>query len=57
MWISSAGRFWATRRGRDALWGRDTPPMTVDADDAAGLRAELANWAGERPIASDRIPE
>jgi hypothetical protein len=22
--------------------------MTMDADDAAGLRAELANWAGER---------
>ena len=22
----------------------NTPPMTVDADDAAGLRAELANW-------------
>jgi hypothetical protein len=24
--------------------GHNTPPMTVDADDAAGLRAELANW-------------
>lgn len=42
VWISSAGRFWATRRGRDARWGHDTPPMTVDADDADGLRAELA---------------
>ena len=29
--------------GRDARWGHNTPPMTVDADDAAGLRAELAN--------------
>ena len=42
VWISSAGRWWATRRGRDARWGHNTPPMTVDADDAAGLRAELA---------------
>jgi hypothetical protein len=45
VWISSAGRWWATRRGRDARWGRDTPPMTVDADDGDGLRAELANWS------------
>ncbi len=52
VWISSAGRFWATRRGRDARWSRNTSPMTVDADDAGGLRAELANWAGERPVAS-----
>jgi hypothetical protein len=52
VWISPAGRWWATRRGRDARWGHDTPPMTVDADDAEGLRAELANWAGERPVAS-----
>ena len=44
VWISSAGRWWATRRGSDARWGHDTPPMTVDADDANGLRAELANW-------------
>ena len=45
VWISSAGRWWATRRGRDARWGDNTPPMTVDADNAAGLRAELAAWS------------
>jgi hypothetical protein len=49
VWISSASRFWATRRGRDARWGHDTPSMTVDAN---GLRAEAANLAGERLVAS-----
>ena len=44
VWVSSAGRWWATRVGRSAWWGRETPPMTVDADDAAGLRDELAHW-------------
>ena len=57
VWISSAGRWWATRRGRDARWGHNTPPMTVDADDAAGLRAELANWTVNSPRYHGRSPE
>jgi hypothetical protein len=47
IWRSSAGRWWATRTGsvlrRDALGtGR---VMTVDADDDASLRAQLATQA------------
>jgi hypothetical protein len=46
-WRSSAGRWWATRTGsvtrRDDLGtGR---VMTLDADDVAGLRAQLATQA------------
>lgn len=41
-WMSDAGRWWATRRiSRPA----DPPPwwaMTVDADDAEGLRSAIA---------------
>ena len=41
-WVSDAGRWWATRRGRrpadpPAWWA-----MTVDADDAEGLRSAIA---------------
>jgi hypothetical protein len=44
IWHSNAGRWWATRTGsivrRDDLGtGR---VMTIDADDAAGLREQLA---------------
>lgn len=43
VWISSLGRWWAVRQGRDARHGNDDPrPMTVDADDPAGLREQLA---------------
>jgi hypothetical protein len=47
IWRSSAGRWWATRTGsvlrRDALGtGR---VMTVDADDDASLRTQLATQA------------
>jgi hypothetical protein len=47
IWRSSAGRWWATRTGsvprRDALGtGR---VMTLDADDDASLRAQLATQA------------
>jgi hypothetical protein len=41
-WMSDAGRWWATRRGRRPA---DPPPwwaMTVDADDAEGLRSAIA---------------
>lgn len=46
-WVSSGGRCWATRKG-----GRPAEPpewwaMTVDADDAKGLREELGRQ--ERP--------
>ncbi len=47
IWRSNAGRWWATRTGlvlrREALGtGR---VMTVDADDEAGLRGQLATQA------------
>lgn len=41
-WTSSTGRWWATRTGGTAAWKAVGLPMTVDADDEAGLRAELA---------------
>jgi hypothetical protein len=43
VWRSRAGRWWAVRTGRDAQW-KDAGglPMTIDADDEDGLRAELA---------------
>lgn len=41
-WRSSAGRWWATRRGTKILTCGDPEWfMTVDADDAAGLREAL----------------
>lgn len=48
IWHSNAGRWWATRTGsvarRDDLGtGR---VMTLDADDAASLRAQLTAQAG-----------
>jgi hypothetical protein len=46
VWISSLGRWWAVRQGPDAHHGRDDQrPMTLDADDAAGLRMLLARQA------------
>lgn len=46
VWVSSVGRLWAVRQGPDARYNRDDPrPMTVDADDAAGLTAVLATYA------------
>jgi hypothetical protein len=46
VWISSLDRWWAVRQGPDAHHGRDDlRPMTLDADDAAGLRALLARQA------------
>lgn len=41
-WLSSGGRWWATRRGSSRP--ADPPEwwaMTVDADDAQGLRAAI----------------
>jgi hypothetical protein len=44
VWLSSAGRWWATRTG--PVTGRDSfgagRAMTVDADDMEALRAQLA---------------
>ena len=43
VWLSSLGRWWAVRQGPDAGYGRaDHRPMTLDADDAEGLRGQLA---------------
>src|ERR1700721_2985690 len=40
--VSDAGRWWATRAGGGDYPGNGTPvPMTVDADDEAGLREAL----------------
>jgi hypothetical protein len=53
VWVSSLGRWWAVRQGPDARYGRDDPrPMTIDADDAAGLSAELAKYASPEGAAS-----
>jgi hypothetical protein len=47
-WKSSAGRCWATRVGRNARYGRDDRrPMTIDADDTAALREQLARVRGQ----------
>jgi hypothetical protein len=51
VWRSSHGRWWATRTGADARWGPDGIPMTVDADDAAGLTAQLAQYPS--PVFAD----
>jgi hypothetical protein len=43
LWLSSVNRWWATRQGPDAAWNRSVGiPITIDADDLAGLRVELA---------------
>lgn len=44
VWLSDVGRWWAVRQGTDGLWtrGRNSAAMTLDADDAAGLRGLLA---------------
>jgi hypothetical protein len=44
VWRSSAGRWWAVRQGRRARHDdrADPRPLTVDADDADGLRHLLA---------------
>lgn len=43
VWRSSIGRWWAVRQGRRARYDdpADPRPLTVDADDAEGLRAAL----------------
>ena len=41
-WVSDAGRWWATRRGRQPVDPPDWWAMTVDADDADGLRKVIA---------------
>lgn len=41
-WLSDAGRWWATRRGRQPVHPPEWWAMTVDADDADGLREAIA---------------
>lgn len=42
VWLSDLDRWWATRQG-SAVWsGGRRDPITLNADDAAGLRAQLA---------------
>lgn len=41
-WVSDAQRCWATRRGRQPVNPPEWWAMTVDADDADGLRKAIA---------------
>lgn len=41
LWLSSADRWWATRRGAPAVWRG--VPLTLDADDLPTLRVQLEN--------------
>jgi hypothetical protein len=41
-WVSDAGRWWATRRGSRLADPPEWWAMTVDADDADGLRSAIA---------------
>jgi hypothetical protein len=50
VWLSNLDRWWAVRTGADATHGRDDQrPMTIDADDATGLRKQLAAMAAPEP--------
>jgi hypothetical protein len=40
-WVSSGGHWWATRKGRQPAEPPEWWAMTVDADDAQGLRAAI----------------
>lgn len=40
-WVSDGGRWWATRRGQQPVDPPDWWAMTVDGDDAGGLRAAI----------------
>lgn len=42
VWLSDLGRWYAVRQGPDGSHRRDRRPMTLDADDSAGLRDRLA---------------
>lgn len=41
-WVSSGGRWWAARKGRQPADPPEWWAMTVDADDAEGLREAIA---------------
>jgi hypothetical protein len=41
-WMSDARRWWATRKGRRSANPPEGWAMTVDADDAKGLRCAIA---------------
>jgi hypothetical protein len=41
-WVSDAGRWWATRRGRRPADPPEWWAVTVDADDEEGLRSAIA---------------
>ncbi|MGH3246585.1 MAG: hypothetical protein ACRDOI_10300 [Trebonia sp.] len=44
-WVSDAGRWWATRKGRRPADLPEWWAMTVDADDAQGLQSAIAEQA------------
>jgi hypothetical protein len=44
VWLSSVDRWWAVRQGPDGVWSQGRrDPITVSADDLAGLRGQLAD--------------
>lgn len=51
LWLSDLNRWWAVRQGPDARHGKtDRRPMTITADDPAGLRALLAQVHAVRAV-------
>lgn len=54
VWVSDAGRYWATRRGKQQITAR-TPPdwaMTIDADSLADLEPEIERQEALPSLAS-----
>jgi hypothetical protein len=50
VWLSSLNRWWAVRQETEIRYRHDDRrPMTIDADDEAGLREQLATYTGPEP--------